>query len=296
MARATGLGRGLSALLDPAAGEPTLVMLPLKHVEPNPRQPRRTFEQEALDELARSIAQDGIMQPIIVRSVPDGRYEIIAGERRWRAAKQAGLETIPAIIRRADERQTLILALVENVVREDLNAVEAARGYAALIDELDLTAAEVAERVGRSRSAVANSLRLLDLPDDVLASIMAGELSEGHGRAILQQPDHEARRQLAKRARLEELSVRQVEALAREAAPSKRPKQAGKGKTKAWRDDDLAAAATDACFRALGIAGTMVAAADGYRLEVPVRSPELLELLVARLELLGLAHPHDHTT
>ena len=242
MARPTGLGRGLNALLDPAGGEPTLVTLPIEQVQPNPRQPRRAFDQEALDDLARSIKQDGIMQPIIVRSAPDGRYEIIAGERRWRAANQAGLKTVPAIVRRADERQTLTLALVENVVREDLNAIEAARGYAALIDELDLTPTEVAEKVGKSRPTIANALRLLDLPDEVLDAIIAGQLTEGHGRAILQVEDHDARRALAKRAIADGLSVREVEALARSGPKQKRAPRAAKGDA-AWFDHDLAAAA-----------------------------------------------------
>jgi ParB family chromosome partitioning protein len=260
VARPTGLGRGLNALLDPAGGEPTLVTLPIDQVQPNPRQPRRAFDQDALDDLARSIKQDGIMQPIIVRSAPDGRYEIIAGERRWRAANQAGLKTVPAIVRRADERQTLTLALVENVVREDLNAIEAARGYAALIDELDLTPTEVAEKVGKSRPTIANALRLLDLPDEVLDAIIAGDLSEGHGRAILQ-----------------------VEELARSGPKQKRAPRAAKGDA-AWFDHDLAAAATDACFRALGMVGKVSPTPDGARLEIRIRSREQLEDLVARLE------------
>jgi ParB family chromosome partitioning protein len=283
VARQTGLGRGLNALLDPTGGEPTLVTLPVEQVQPNPRQPRRAFDQEALDELARSIARDGIMQPILVRSAPDGRYEIIAGERRWRAARQAGLTTVPAIVRRADERQTLILGLVENVVREDLNAVEAARGYAALIDELDLTPTEVAERVGRSRPTIANALRLLELPDDVLELVAAGRLSEGHGRAILQEPDHERRRQLAKRAAADGLSVRQVEALARTAPAARRAPRAVSGASAGWFDHDLAAAATDACFRALGMVGRVTPTRDGCKLEVRIRSREQLEDLVARL-------------
>lgn len=294
MARPTGLGRGLDALLDPAAGEPTLVTLPIEQVQPNPRQPRRAFDQEALDELANSIRQDGIMQPIVVRSAPDGRYEIIAGERRWRAAKQAGLATIPAIVRRADERQTLVLALVENVVREDLNPIETARGYAALIDELDLTPTEVAEKVGRSRPAIANALRLLELPDDVLDMIARGELSEGHGRAILQVEDHDARRGLAKRAVADGLSVREVEAAARSGAKAKRAPRAIRGGA-AWFDHDLAASATDACFRALGMVGRVQPTGEGARLEIRIRSREQLEDLVARLEQLeGVPAQQQH--
>ena len=285
MARKTGLGRGLNALLDPAGGEPTLVTLPVEQVQPNPRQPRRSFDQEALDDLARSIAQDGIMQPILVRSAPDGRYEIIAGERRWRAARQAGLATVPAIVRRADERQTLILALVENVVREDLNPIETARGYAALIDELDLTPTEVAGRVGRSRPAIANALRLLDLPDEVLDLIAVGTLSEGHGRALLQEPDHDRRRVVARQAAADGLSVREVEALAGAGAPTRRraPRAVG-GASAGWFDHDLAASATDACFRALGMVGRVTPTRDGCKLEIRIRSHEQLGDLVARLQ------------
>jgi ParB family chromosome partitioning protein len=164
-----GLGRGLAALIDPtSAGTPRLLHLELDRIEPNPRQPRRHIDPDRLADLAASVRQDGIVQPVVVRDRHDGSYELIAGERRWRAARAAGLVTIPAVVRAADDRESLVLALVENVVREDLNAVEVARGYAALVDEGGLSAAEVAARVGKSRTAVTNTLRLLELPDDVL--------------------------------------------------------------------------------------------------------------------------------
>lgn len=284
MAKSTGLGRGLAALLDPTGTEPILLSLPVDQLHPNPRQPRTVFSQEALDDLARSIAQDGIMQPLVVRDAGDGRYEIIAGERRFRAARQAGLATVPAIVRRVDERQTLILALVENVIREDLNPIEAARGYATLIDELDLTPTEVAERVGKSRPAIANALRLLDLPDEVLVAIEEGHLTEGHGRAILQQPDHDLRRSLARRVIADGLSVRQTEALARSAPAARRRTRTGAGP--AWFDADRAAVATDACFRALGMVGRIAGTRDGARLEIRIRSEEQLEDLIAHLERL----------
>ncbi len=291
MAKPSGLGRGLSALLDPAATGPTLIDLPLDQIQPNARQPRRVFDQEALDELARSITADGVMQPIVVRDAGGGRYEIIAGERRYRAARQAGLATVPAIVRRADERQTLILALVENVVREDLSPIETARGYATLIDELDLTPTEVAERVGKSRPAVANALRLLELPDEVLGAIEEGNLSEGHGRAILQEPDHEARRALARRAVAEGLSVRQVEALARSSGKAQRRSTRSRGPE--WFDGDLAAVATDACFRALGMVGRVTPTRDGARLEIRLRSREQLEDLIGHLEHLEALERRD---
>jgi ParB family chromosome partitioning protein len=291
VAKSNGLGRGLAALLDPMGTEPTLLSLPVESLHPNPRQPRTVFAQEALDDLARSIAQDGIMQPLVVRDAGDGRYEIIAGERRFRAARQAGLATVPAIVRRVDERQTLILALVENVIREDLNPIEAARGYATLIDELDLTPTEVAERVGKSRSAIANALRLLDLPDEVLVAIEDGRLSEGHGRAILQQPDHDLRRSLARRVVDDGLSVRQTEALARSAPAARRRARRADGP--AWFDADRAATATDACFRALGMVGRINATRDGARLEIRIRSEEQLEDLIAHLERLEAAGGHE---
>ena len=212
---ARGLGRGLVAMLDPSVATQPYVQLPVDRVEPNPRQPRRTIDPEALGSLTRSIAADGVVQPVVVRERPDGRYELIAGERRWRAAVAAGLTTIPAVVRNAPDRDALLLAIVENVVREDLNAVEIARGYAALADGYGLTVLEIAERVGRSRSGVSNILRLLELPDDVLELIASGALSEGHGRAILQIDDADGRRALARRAAAAGLSVRQTEALAR---------------------------------------------------------------------------------
>ena len=287
-----GLGRGLAALLgaaepeEAAPGAPPkdqLVRVAVDKLAPNPEQPREVFASGALEDLANSIRIHGLLLPLVARRTDDGGYVLVAGERRWRAARQAGLKTVPAIVRRADERQTLILALVENVVREDLNAVEAARGYAALIDELDLTPTEVAERVGRSRPTIANALRLLELPDDVLDLIAAGTLSEGHGRAILQEPDHDRRRQLARRAVDDGLSVRQVEALARTAPDAKRAPRAVRGASAGWFDHDLAAAATDACFRALGMVGRVTPTRDGCKLEIRIRSREQLEDLVARL-------------
>ena len=168
MAKSRGLGRGLAALVaEFPAGQISMVEIELSQVRPSPRQPRRSFDEESIGQLAESIKSDGIVQQIVVLDSGDG-YEIVAGERRWRAAKLAGLRTIPAIVRPVDEREALILALAENVAREDLNAVEEARAYAALSDELALNQTEIAKRVGKSRPAVANTMRLLDLPDAVL--------------------------------------------------------------------------------------------------------------------------------
>ena len=254
---ARGLGRGLVAMLDPSTAAQPYVQLPVDRVDPNPRQPRRNMDAEALAALTRSIAADGVVQPIVVRERPDGRYELIAGERRWRAAIAAGLTTIPAVVRNAPDRDALLLAIVENVVREDLNPVEVARGYAALADGYGLTVLEIAERVGRSRSAVSNLLRLLELPDDVLELITDGRLSEGHGRAILQIDDADGRRALARRAAAAGLSVRQTEALARRAGGGRPRKPVGQ----AWVDDDAIGEVVDAAYRAFGVTGARDAGA-----------------------------------
>ena len=215
MAKNRGLGRGLAALVaEFPAGQVSLVELEITQVRPNPRQPRTHFDVEALKALAASITSEGLVQPIIVRDAGDG-YEIVAGERRWRAATLAGLTTIPAIVRPLDERESLIVALAENVAREDLNPVEQARAYAVLADELDLSQSEIARRVGKSRPAVANTMRLLELPDDVLLLIAGGRLSEGHGRALLLASGNDERSELAARAVSRGLSVRDLEAAAK---------------------------------------------------------------------------------
>jgi ParB family transcriptional regulator, chromosome partitioning protein len=248
------LGKGLGALIGesraalersgagPSLQEGRLRELPLAEISVNRRQPRRTFSDDDLRELAASIKALGVVQPVVVRPlhevpaaegspVPTGvRFELIAGERRLRAAKLAGLEYIPALVRPADEISSLEIALAENVAREDLNAIEEALAYAALADEFGLTHERIAELVGRSRVSVTNLLRLLDLPDDVQALIESGEISEGHGRALLGLADHGERRRVARLVVAEGLTVRQVEALVRklqdgpaDAAPAARP-------------------------------------------------------------------------
>ena len=226
MGKNRGLGRGLAALVaEFPAGQVSMMELELSQVRPNPRQPRKSFEREAIDALAESIKHDGVVQPIIVRDGGEG-YEIVAGERRWRAAKLAGLRTIPALVRPVDDRDSLILALAENVAREDLNAVEQARAYAVLSDELDLSQTEIARRVGKSRPAVANTMRLLELPDAALGLIEDGTLSEGHGRAVLQVQGQDERLALARQAAKRGLSVRETEEAARRlASGSKRRAQ-----------------------------------------------------------------------
>lgn len=227
-----GLGRGLNALLgDPelsAPGEGS-VTLPISQVEPGLNQPRKRFDPESLSDLADSIRIHGVIQPVTVRRLASGYYQIIAGERRWRAAKQAGLEEIPAVIIEADDRKVMELGLIENLQREDLNPAEEARGYQTLMEEYGLTQEQVAERMGKSRPAIANTLRLLALPEELLALVEDGTLSAGHARAILGAPTPALQREAAKHVIDRGLSVRQTEALIKamqkEQERSKKPEQ-----------------------------------------------------------------------
>jgi ParB family chromosome partitioning protein len=220
-----GLGRGLEVLIGGSTGMPQLVHLPVADIHPNTRQPRRRFGAEETAGLADSIRAQGVLQPVVVRSRPTGGFELIAGERRWRAAREAGIDTVPALVREADDRDSLLLALVENVAREQLSPVEEARAYAVLLDEFGLALAEVADRVGRSKPAVSNRVRLLELPADVLALVDGGELSEGHARAVLAVPDHEERRRLVRRIAREGMSVRGAERAARQAGARRRQRR-----------------------------------------------------------------------
>jgi ParB family chromosome partitioning protein len=207
-----GIGRGLAAILpESGIGDPAFRDVPVALIRPNPDQPRKRFEAESITALARSIADAGLVSPLIVRPLADGRFELIAGERRWRAAREAGLETVPAVIRDEDEARRLQTAMIENVAREDLNPVDQARACAALVEDLGLSKEELARRLGRSRVAISNLVRLLDLPDPALELLEGGQLSEGHGRAILQANGAEARADLARRAVSEGWSVRETE-------------------------------------------------------------------------------------
>jgi ParB family chromosome partitioning protein len=220
-----GLGRGLEVLIG-GAGQAELLHLPVEMVHANPRQPRRRFEPEATSGLAASIRHQGVLQPVVVRPRPDGGYELIAGERRWRAAREAGIPTIPAVVRHTDDRDTLLLGLVENVARENLSPVDEARAYASLIDEFELSLGDVAERVGRSKPAVSNRVRLLELPEDVLWMLARGEITEGHARAVLSLPDDDARRRLAKRIANDGMTVRAAEKAARDGGARRRAPRA----------------------------------------------------------------------
>ena len=209
------LGRGLDAILidnEEQKEENGVRMIRLSEVEPNPDQPRKTFDTEPLEALAESISQHGVIQPVVVRP-KDGMYMIVTGERRWRAARMAGLSEIPVIIIEADDKKAAELALVENIQRKDLNPVEEARGYAALIDEFSYTQEEIAKKIGRSRSAVTNSLRLLDLPPKALDYLASGELSEGHAKVLLSLKDSEKIENAAETVVSKGLSVRDTEKL-----------------------------------------------------------------------------------
>ncbi|HEY1519233.1 MAG TPA: ParB/RepB/Spo0J family partition protein [Solirubrobacteraceae bacterium] len=217
--RPKGMGRGLAAILSVAPRDELqeLRAVPIELIDPSPNQPRHTFDEDSLMALAGSIRARGILQPVLLRPLVSGRYELIAGERRWRAAQLAELVAIPAIVRRHDDAASLEVALIENMAREDLNPVEEARACAALVEELGLTREEVGLRVGRSRVAVSNLIRLLDLPDEALELIERGALTEGHGRALLLATDHTARRTLARDAARARWSVRELESRARDA-------------------------------------------------------------------------------
>ncbi len=279
-----GLGQGLALLL----GEPqsrangSLREIPVDQISPNPRQPRARIDEERFAELVESVRHDGIVQPLLVRGV-DAGWELIAGERRWRAAQAAGMTTVPALVREADDRTSLALSLVENIVRADLDPVEQARGYARLQDEFGLSHAEVATAVGRSRTAVVNATRLLGLPDEVLDLLERGELSEGHGRALLQIDGQDERRAAARAVVEGGLSVRQTEALARTRGRSA-PRRAQTAPD--WYDAELANDAVDGLYRTLGVAARVAADRSGCRVELRLRSAEQLAGLVERLAAL----------
>jgi ParB family chromosome partitioning protein len=288
------MGRGLAAILsstaapDPGgtAPHPDLRQVPVELVKPNPRQPRRSFDEAALVALADSLRERGVLQPVLVRPVAGGTYELIAGERRWRAAQLAGFDTVPALVRPQDDAESLEMALIENMAREDLNPVEEARACALLVEELGLTREDVGKRVGRSRVAVSNLLRLLDLPDEVLDMLVDGTLSEGHGRALLMAPDHGDRRRLARSAAAEGWTVRATESRAREAAGRDEP-DARERRTRAGEPhpDQVEAADRlgDALARALGADVRVAPRGDGYRVTLALESLEDALALVDRL-------------
>ena len=229
MAKQKGLGKGLGALLGEetmraeSAAEGSVSTLPLQKIEPNPLQPRRTFAQDELDALAESIRIHGVIQPLTVRLLPNGYYQIIAGERRWRAARLAGLSQVPVVVIEADDRKAMELALIENLQRADLNPIEEAEGYQQLISQYGLTQEQAAERVGRSRPAVANALRLLSLGPEILKLVETGAISAGHARALLALKTDGERLAVAQKVQNLSLSVRQTEALCKKMAKLPKP-------------------------------------------------------------------------
>jgi ParB family chromosome partitioning protein len=269
--RNRGMGRGLAAILSVSQTDeregPELRELAVELVQPNPAQPRKRFDEDALQALTGSVRDRGVLQPILVRPLAGGRYELVAGERRWRAAQAAGIETIPALVQQRDDAESLEAALIENMAREDLNPIEAARAVAALVEELELTREEVGRRVGRSRVGVSNLLRLLDLPDEALELVESGALSEGHGRALLLTDDHADRRRLARAAAAAGWSVRVLEQRAREANAPARP--ARSGRTAAHPDQEAAAVRiSEALGAALGIDVRVRPRGGGYKAEL----------------------------
>ena len=229
MASNKGLGKGLGALLGDFSDEPleksAYQLLPIHKVEPNPDQPRQYFDEEELQSLADSISVHGVIQPLTVRELPNGYYQIIAGERRWRAARLANLSDIPAVIIEADDRKAMELALIENLQRQDLNPVEEALGYQTLIEEYGLTQEDAAKQVGKSRPAVANSLRLLGLCPQVLEQLRKGELTAGHARAVLTLKSEKQQQEAAKKIIALSLSVRQAETLCKNMGKEPAPKK-----------------------------------------------------------------------
>lgn len=276
-----GMGRGLSAILPTTTDESGLREVPVDLIEPNPRQPRREFDEEALVALSESIRARGVLQPVVVRPLPGGRYELIAGERRLRASRLADLDAIPAVVRQTEDWERLDLALAENMARVDLNPIEEARACSMLVDDLGLSKAEVGRRIGKSRVAVSNLIRLLELPDEVLEAVEAGDLSEAHGRAVLTCRDHEDRKRLGRDARDQGWSVRETERRARDLeAGGPAPRKAS-----AVHPDHAAAVAAveEALSSALGRPVRARPKGDGCRIEVDFDTAAEAEQLAERL-------------
>ncbi len=280
-----GLGKGLGALLGDAAlqsQEGGSLSLPISQVEPGLKQPRKRFDDDSIADLADSIRTHGIIQPLTVRRLSSGYYQIIAGERRWRAAKLAGLSEVPAVIIEADDRTVMELGLIENLQREDLNPIEEASGYRTLMEEYGLTQEEVSQRVGKSRPAVANALRLLALPDAVHLLLEEGKLSAGHARAILAVPGGELQKRLAQKVVAEELSVRQTEALAKRLTREPQQGEPGADPLKIYRE----AAAKELSTR-FGRRVSIVQGAKKGKIELEYYDQSDLDTLLSALEQLS---------
>src|SRR5262249_24152390 len=261
------------------AGPAELAELPVDAIHPNPRQPRRKFDSDAGAGLADSVRSQGIVQPVLVRPRTAGGYELIAGERRWRAARDAKLETVPAVVREADDRDSLLLGLVETIARQDLSPVEEARAFAVALDEFGLALGELAEQVGKSKPAVSNRVRLLELPEDVLKMLERGQLTEGHARAVLAVPDHEGRRARARKIVPKVMAERRSDGPAGSAARWAGAKRKHR-RQPAKLDPALAARAKTAADRITGFSSRVVS----NRLEISFADETELEELVEALE------------
>jgi len=289
-----GLGRGLSALIRdtnsdvpegqavsfaPAADLP-YQELPISQISSNPQQPRTRFNEDTIAELAESISSVGLVQPLIVRRHGDA-YELIAGERRWRAARRAGVETVPVIVRETGDAESLEMALVENINREDLNPIDTARAYAMLQDDFGITQEKLAKKLGRSRSAVANTLRLLELPDEIQALLESGKLAEGHGRALLSLQDRQKMKRLAKKISGRQLSVRQTEALVKKESGSSGSAREAKP---APVSQELMDEATDALYSAFRLPAKVKWRGDSGRVEIEFLTEDHLLRLIQVLD------------
>lgn len=286
----SGLGRGLGALLGEAALEPEqegVSKLPLAKIQPNPSQPRKLFDQEALETLADSIRQHGLIQPIAVRRTASGYYQIISGERRWRAARLAELDEVPAVVIDADDRKCVELALIENLQREDLNAMEEAQGYLTLMQDYGMTQELVSKQVGKSRSAVANAIRLLSLPEDLKVLVEEDKLTAGHARAVLSVPNEDDRYALADKIIADSLSVRQAEELAKKlAAKAEEPEVVNTAKQADPLEVDYAAIAARELGDHLGRKVKIVSGKRKGRLELEYYGVDDLNDLLDDLKLL----------
>lgn len=292
MATKGGLGKGLGALLgedavrqDQQQGQGSL-LLPISQVQPSAGQPRKRFDEVALQDLSDSIRLHGVIQPLTVRRLSSGYYQIIAGERRWRAAKLAGLKEIPAVVIEADDRKAAELAMIENLQREDLNPIEEAAGYKTLIEEYGLTQEEAARQVGKSRPAVANALRLLELPDPVKQLLEEGRLTAGHARAILAAPGKSLQRALAQQVVDGGLSVRQTEALAKRMGQNEKEKPAKEDPYRIYRD-----AAAKSLSTQLGRKVNIIQGAKKGKVELEYYDDNDLNALLELLETLHAGKP-----
>ncbi|HIR49970.1 MAG TPA: ParB/RepB/Spo0J family partition protein [Candidatus Avoscillospira avicola] len=280
-----GLGRGLDALLGDAAQAEPVTSLPVQKLEPNPLQPRKLFEEAELQDLADSISQHGVIQPLTVRAGENGYYQIIAGERRWRAARLAGLRTVPVVVIEADDKTAMELALIENLQRQDLNPMEEAMGYKQLMEEYGMTQEQVAERVAKSRPAVANSLRLLSLPPSIAQMVTSGAISAGHGRALLTLESESLQEKAAGKIVALSLSVRQAETMCKnmakaaekEAKPEKPPLEV-----------DYVAECEKTLSKALGRGVKIVRGRRKGRFELEFYGDEDLQRLYEALQKIGL--------